>query len=160
MKPLKIYLDTSVWNFYFADDAPEKRDVTRRFFENLPESGDELYIAEPVFIEIDNAGPDARNRLYELVARFRPFELKHRAEAYALAEEYVNHGALPPGAATDALHIAYASVAELDCIASWNMRHIANVRKQDGVQAVNLLNGYGKRLRLTTPYEVSEYEDD
>ena len=28
MRKLKLYLETSLWNFYFADDAPEKRDVT------------------------------------------------------------------------------------------------------------------------------------
>ena len=28
MKKLRIYLDTSVISFLFADDAPEKRDIT------------------------------------------------------------------------------------------------------------------------------------
>ena len=35
MKKLRIYLDTSVISFMFADDAPEKRDVTREFFERV-----------------------------------------------------------------------------------------------------------------------------
>lgn len=35
MRRLKLYLETSVWNFYFADDAPEKRDITRQFFEQI-----------------------------------------------------------------------------------------------------------------------------
>lgn len=26
MKKLKLYLDTSVWNYAFADDAPEKKE--------------------------------------------------------------------------------------------------------------------------------------
>ena len=33
-KKLKIYLDTSIINFLFADDAPEKKEVTIDFFEN------------------------------------------------------------------------------------------------------------------------------
>ena len=33
MKKLRIYLDTSVINFLFADDAPEKRDATVEFFK-------------------------------------------------------------------------------------------------------------------------------
>jgi len=28
MRKLKLYLETSAWNFYFADDAPEKMEVT------------------------------------------------------------------------------------------------------------------------------------
>ena len=34
MKKLKIYLDTSVINFLFADDSPEKQDITIEFFES------------------------------------------------------------------------------------------------------------------------------
>ena len=33
MKPLRIYLDTSVLNFLFADDAPQYRIATREFFD-------------------------------------------------------------------------------------------------------------------------------
>jgi len=33
MKRLRIYLDTSVINFLFADDAPDFRRVTVEFFE-------------------------------------------------------------------------------------------------------------------------------
>jgi hypothetical protein len=35
MKKLQLYLETSVWNFYFADDAPEKREITVSFFERV-----------------------------------------------------------------------------------------------------------------------------
>jgi len=35
MKKLKLYLDTSVWNFYYADDAPEKMELTRQFFDEF-----------------------------------------------------------------------------------------------------------------------------
>ncbi len=33
MKKTKIYLDTSVINFLFDDDAPEKKDITIHFFD-------------------------------------------------------------------------------------------------------------------------------
>jgi predicted nucleic acid-binding protein len=32
MKRLKLYLDTTVWNYAFADDAPGHRDETLEFF--------------------------------------------------------------------------------------------------------------------------------
>ena len=35
MKKLKVYLDTTIFNFVFADDAPEERDLTRRFFSQI-----------------------------------------------------------------------------------------------------------------------------
>lgn len=35
MRKFKIYLDTSVINFLFADDAPEKKEVTVDFFDGI-----------------------------------------------------------------------------------------------------------------------------
>jgi len=34
MKKLSLYLDTSVINFLYADDAPEKQAMTCEFFED------------------------------------------------------------------------------------------------------------------------------
>jgi len=31
MRKLKVYLDTTIINFLFADDAPEKKEVTEDF---------------------------------------------------------------------------------------------------------------------------------
>ena len=36
---ISIYLDTSVINFLFADDAPEKKEVTVDFFNNFIKTG-------------------------------------------------------------------------------------------------------------------------
>lgn len=35
MKKPQLYIETSVWNFYFADDAPEKREITKTFFDKI-----------------------------------------------------------------------------------------------------------------------------
>ena len=43
MKKLKIYLDTSVINFLFADDVPEFRKITEDFFENYVKKGNILF---------------------------------------------------------------------------------------------------------------------
>lgn len=32
---IKLYLETSVWNFAFADDAPEKKEMTLVFFRDI-----------------------------------------------------------------------------------------------------------------------------
>ena len=34
MKPLRIYLDTSVVNFLYAEDVPDFRRATEDFFDN------------------------------------------------------------------------------------------------------------------------------
>ena len=48
-----IYLDTSVPNFLFADDSPEKKEVTVDFFDNFIRKGkynffNELRIITPM----------------------------------------------------------------------------------------------------------------
>jgi hypothetical protein len=45
---MKLYLETTVPSFLFADDAPEKQEVTRQFFKWLAISPDKLYISELV----------------------------------------------------------------------------------------------------------------
>lgn len=61
---------------------------------------------------------------------------------------------MTPKTLDDALHVAHATVAGLDIVLSWNMRHIARASRQKKIQAVNLLNGYDKPIALITPMEV------
>ena len=65
---------------------------------------------------------------------------------------------LPLKAIYYAQHVAFATINELDYVVSWNLQHIANVRRQYKVNAINRLNGYKKDIQLITPMEVS-YND-
>jgi predicted nucleic-acid-binding protein len=51
MNKLKIYLDTSVISFYYAEDAPEFRKITIDFFKNFSTDYD-IFISEVVIFEI------------------------------------------------------------------------------------------------------------
>ena len=50
---MKLYLETTVPNFLFADDAPEKQNATKVFFDWLEISPDKLYTSELVFTELE-----------------------------------------------------------------------------------------------------------
>jgi len=52
---LKLYLETSVWNFLFADDAPEKRDITKAFFLEVEAGRYDIFVSEVVMAEIEDA---------------------------------------------------------------------------------------------------------
>jgi len=158
MKALKLYLETSSWNFYYADDAPEKMAVTRQFFDSLPESQFDIYISDVVLEEIDKASEEKTAQLKSLIARFQPTILLLGTAVSELADAYIDNKVLPPKALYDAQHIAFSTSNELDYVVSWNLRHIANVRRQEKVNAVNLLKGYKKVIQLITPMEVS-YND-
>jgi predicted nucleic acid-binding protein len=154
LRKLKLYLETSVWSYFYADDTPEKRDITREFLAILDSF--EVCIAEPVLREINNAPGDLRNRLIELIGKHRPVLLDFEPPVDELARAYLKT-ALPAASEMDALHVAYATFYELDFVISWNMKHIANVGRQEKVRVVNRDNGYTKDLMLISPFEVSRY---
>src|SRR3990170_2373619 len=76
MRKLKLYLDTSVWNFYYADDSPEKMEVTRQFFESLSSGNYEIYSSAVVIREIDNADENTMSELITLMNKYKPIILE------------------------------------------------------------------------------------
>lgn len=58
MKKPQLYIETSVWNFYFADDAPEKREITKTFFDRISHGEYEIFISDAVIAEIGRANDE------------------------------------------------------------------------------------------------------
>jgi hypothetical protein len=56
----------------------------------------------------------------------------------------------------DALHVAHATVHGLDILLSWNFKHLANVRREGLIAAMNQQEGYWHALRLLSPLEVED----
>lgn len=155
MKRLKLYLETSVWNFYFAADAPEKKEVTRQFFEQVQHGEYDIFISDIVFREIIKASEEKRQLLSDLIVTYHPKELEITDEVMRLADLYLQEGVLPQRAIDDARHVAIATIYEMDALISWNLKHLANLKRMERVNGVNLKEGYAKRLELVTPMEVS-----
>ena len=80
-------------------------------------------------------------------------------EALALADAYQQHGILTPKFYADGLHIALATIAEVDLLVSWNFRHIVRYDKIRLFTAVNLERGY-KPLAIYSPREVASDEEE
>lgn len=59
-------------------------------------------------------------------------------EVLTLGEEYIRAGVLGQASASDALHVATATVAGADLIVSWDFRHIVNYNRIRGFNAVNV----------------------
>lgn len=156
MKKLRIYLDTSVINFLFADDAPDFKRVTEQFFQNCALLYN-LYISDLVIMEIDR-DPDKEHRqqLMEIIGN-NPITIlgtDNTDEIELLANKYIQRGVIPKIKLDDALHVAYATVHEMDILLSWNFKHLANINKEIKIQAINIEEGYRYPLRLISPLEV------
>jgi len=159
MKKLKLYLETSIWNFLFADDAPEKRDITKEFFTSVKQELFEIYISDVVISELSDT-PDIHKRelLLEKVKEYDPIELVRDEEVDALVKKYMEARFFPERFIDDARHIAVAVVNNIDIVVSWNQDHMVKVQTRFGVNGVNRLEGY-KDIDIATPEEVLRHDE-
>jgi len=153
MRAPKIFLETSVFNFVYAEDAPEKREDTIRLFEEIRENVFLPYTSVYVRGEIDNASAEISEKLFKLIPNFNIIVLHKSDEIEHLADIYVSEGIIPNKYRTDAIHIATATVNDLDIVLSWNFQHIVKRKTVVMTEAVNLRNGY-KKVEIHTPTEV------
>jgi predicted nucleic acid-binding protein len=158
MRKLKLYLDTSVLNFVYADDAPDLKRVTVDFFERYA-SEYLLFISRVVVEEIaETPDPERRQRLLDLIPRHAIAEtvVPDEVELAWLAGEYLKRGIIPASKMNDALHVAYAVLTEMDVLLSWNFKHLANIRKEARILAANIELGYRYPLRIVSPMGVED----
>ena len=151
MKKLKLYLDTTIFNFVFADDAPIERDLTRKFFSQINHF--EVFISDIVIEEIAECSAPKRQKMLELIDKHDIQTLSLDESSRLLALKYIKEGIIPPKYQDDALHIAIASVHEMDVLLSWNFQHIVKLKTKREAVGVNMLFGYGS-IEIYTPREV------
>jgi len=164
VRKLRLYLDTSVVNHLFHDDTPDRQEATLQFFEKTVRTGfSDAYVSFVTLGEIRRTrDTEKRDRLLTAVAEYNLKIIRADAfipEARELATAYLARKILGPRERRDALHVALATVHELDALLSWNFRHLANVNKESMFQAVNLEFGYHKPLRMITPQEAIHEEN-
>ena len=71
---------------------------------------------------------------------------------------YVSNGVIPHKYRTDGLHIAIATVNNLDMIISMNFQHIVKRKTIKMTSAINTINGY-KAIEIYSPMEVIENDE-
>jgi hypothetical protein len=165
-KRLKVYLDTSVLNFFFADDSPEKKEITIDFFENFVYPGIYNSLISPVVIaEIeDTNNSQKRLELLGIIEKY-PIELleyndQEAIEIQELAEKYIEMKIIPVKKLADALHIAICVIKGIDYLVSWNYKHLANVNQEHKIKMLNWDLGYRVDLRIITPIELVDYGNE
>jgi hypothetical protein len=150
---MKLFIETTVPNFLFADDASEKREITTLFVQWLRLGAHEIHSSELVFEEIARAQAPLRAKLEQALEAMQPKLLPVTDEARKLAEEYLKPGILPPRFKDDLLHVATAVCHRLDMVVTWNMKHLAHPSKVARINTINRLQGW-PMIRIHTPKEV------
>ena len=152
----RFYLETSVWDFLFTDDAPKKKQITLDFFDKVKEGEYEIFISNIVIKEIGKADENKKQLLLETIEQYKPEILEINDDAGRIALEYISEGIMPQNKLDDATHAAVATVHRLDALITWDLRHLAHRTKMEQINEVNMENGYSKRLDLITPMKVSD----
>ncbi|OQB73347.1 MAG: PIN domain protein [Deltaproteobacteria bacterium ADurb.Bin135] len=158
MKKLEIYLDTSVLNFLFAEDAPEKRDITLEFFEGIRKGKYKVFISDIVIDEITKAESVKQKKLMEVIKDYNIEFLEITGEVVELAGKILQMGVVPKAKTQDAFHIAVAVCNNVDVLLSWNFKHLANINKERLVRALCLMEGYSDKIEMRDPMGVMSDE--
>jgi len=155
MKPLRLYLDTSVLGGCFDEEFSVH---SNRVIEGIHHGRIVAVLGELVGFELKKAPANVKDLLKDLPPEYVE-EVAFTQEASRLREAYLKAGILTPNASTDAGHVATATVYRVDAIVSWNFKHIVQLEKMKLYNQVNLSNGYGF-LQIVSPREVLNDEKD
>ena len=108
--------------------------------------------------EISDAPPEVRQTFEETFDRAKDL-LPITGEIEDLALEYLKAGVVSTKFEDDARHVAICTVHRVDYLVSWNFKHLVNVRRSAGFNAVNLLQGFPP-VSIVNPKELIYGNDD
>ncbi len=150
MYGIEYYIETSIWNFLFVEDSPEKRSITIEFFKKMDER--DIYVSQVVLDEIARTSEPRLSELSNAISSYQPEVLPAHPEILNIANEYIDRDIFTEKYRDDAVHIAYACYYGIDAIISWNFKHIVRLKTKREVKSINVILG------LNTPNIVSPEE--
>ena len=156
MQKPKIYLETTLFNYYFDTDRDAHAD-TVKLFAKIAEGKYEAFTSEDVLREIKNAPLEKKMKMLALMDEYPIATLPLDDAVNALADAYVAEGIIPAKYRTDGIHIAVAAINGLDFIVSMNFQHIVKPKVKRLANAVNIVKGY-RPIEIINPMEPIEYE--
>ncbi len=154
MHKKRIYIDTSVIGGCFDEEFAEWSNL---LFQEFFEGKKIAVISITNLKELEGAPEKVKAKLKEIKDNFIEI-IEITEEIIELSELYISSGVLKPKSKEDALHIAAATISNVDVIVSWNFKHIVNIDKIAKYNSINLFKGY-KFIDIRTPLEVITYEE-
>ena len=155
MRKTKIYLDTSVISFYFAEDAPEKMAITKEFFDKELLKGEyEIFLSALTLQELGNCTDlKLQDQLVEFAYGLPAQILESTKEIDEVSQQFVSAGVIPEKYIDDAIHLAMTLLNNVDYIVSWNFKHLVKPKTKKAVRAFSIKEGY-KEIEIITPEEL------
>ena len=157
MRKQRIYLETTLFNYYFEEDRGIDHINTVLLFGEIAAGKYEAFTSAYVVEELERApDEDKRSKMLGLITKYGITVLNESDEAVKIAEIYTEKGVIQRKYMADCLHIAIATVHGLDMIVSKNLEHIVKDKTIRMTTDINVQKGY-RAVRICSPTEVMEY---
>jgi predicted nucleic acid-binding protein len=146
---MRLYFDTSVFSAYYDERAPERMELTRKFWNELKRH--ENMCSDLTLEEIARASEGKARKMSDLATGFRVLPIDERTRN--LAQSYVQHNVVPAKYFVDALHIAAAVLGDADILVSWNFDHMVKRGTRLLVNYVNATQSL-RNIEILAPPEI------
>lgn len=161
MTKSSIYVETSIISYLIARPtnnllaaAWQKSTVD---WWNYQRDKFDLFISEVVAEEAKRGDPDAALRRMEVLEGLPHLSITDAVKR--LSKSFLEEGPLPPKAVDDALHIAIASVHNMDYLLTWNCRHIDNAELKPVLRTICISKGFAYP-EICTPQELMGVDEN
>jgi predicted nucleic acid-binding protein len=154
---MKIYLETTIFNFYFDADR-DAHTSTIQLFKEIVSGKFKPYTSIFVVEELQNAPIKKSQQMLDLISKFSIIVLPENEVAVHIANLFINNNIIPRKYRFDALHIALALVNNLDKIISLNFKHIVRDKTRIFTEYISKIHNY-RSISINSPMEVIDYDD-
>lgn len=149
MFKLRVYIDTSVIGGCVDEEFKED---SVQLFDEFVKGRKTLVISDVLLFELEGAPKEVKEVLKKVPTENIEYVFL-KEESIALANTYIEEGAVAEKSLSDARHIAIATIERVDVVVSWNFKHIVNINRIHLLNSVNLKLGY-PILDIRIPKEV------
>jgi predicted nucleic acid-binding protein len=155
MRRQRIYIDTSVVGGFFDIKFEEE---TKMLFQRL-ENKEIVFVISDLLREELKGAPEWVRNLLDNYDENSLEKVMLTDESRELADKYIAENVVGKTSLDDCRHIALATINKVDVLVSWNFRHIVNLTRIKGYNAVNLKNDY-QILEIRNPKDLVYYGKD
>lgn len=155
------YIETTFPSYYVARPSMNviqaARQASTRAWWDGGCSGFDLFTSQEVLQEARLGDAHMARQRLELLSPLPKLQLTRTVGE--LAQRLIQVGLIPEQAASDAVHIAVASVHGMNHLVTWNFRHIANPYTRDRRRTVVAEAGFHLPV-MCSPEELIQYNED
>lgn len=149
MRKPRLYFDTSVFGGIFDIEFQHE---TELLFEMVKNGEIICVYSDLCEYELENAPEKVKTHFLSLDKNQTEF-VEITEEINQLAEEYIHEKVVGETSIDDCRHIACATINKVDYLISWNFKHIVNVFRIRGYNAINIKNGQ-IQLDIRSPKDI------